>query len=339
MIVRRYFLTFLASSTVLFCCLLVVIGSQNVVAQSGEDALQEQVFACSALPSQEEIDQCYAGVCSDGATAACAESIVGVFAQFDTEFAMAVLEQLSQNAYFTLNQGEEYRLAYVIGSRAFQSADADRLGNVFLACTPEFYRECYYGFVEAFVSANTSTVERAVTTICGTVSESVEREECYQVMGRVSMKYANYVFDKALSVCDTTADLPMRERCYDGVFIEHSDTFFESNMVRYGGFLKTDALAPCTVVDKQYQRACYTSHGRYLHYFSEGRSLDPADACSRAGEYEAVCRQSVAGATVGSDSQSFDIAMSDTGNALSDFTTRSWWQRVVDFILGFFFGS
>ena len=310
-------------------CLFV----QGVVAQEGGN-MQDEVLTCSALLSQEEVDRCYATVCESGADVVCAENILRIIAPLDVGFAMSVLQQLSQNPYFLLEEGEGYYLANIVGSSAFQSVDVARLSDSFLFCGSEFYRECYYGFVEAAMSVDGSlfgsTVADVATAICGATSERVSVEECYRAMGFVVMKHVDYVLDDALLACDSL-QVSLRPYCYEGVFIEGSAVFFDSGGVRSAGFLVDNPLAPCDAVDSVYQESCYKSHGRYLIHFADIYSSDPVSICSDVGYYEAVCRQSVA--DVYAVMHSEDVQKFDVGGFN---TNRSWFQKIIDFIIGLF---
>ena len=328
---RYYNITIFGVFLILLSFWLLGVVVQGVAAQNGDSVSQERVAVCAELPSQRDVDRCYADLCSGGADAVCAEAIMRTIAPLDAGFAMEALVQFSRSPLFSLEQSEP-SLARTIGEISFHSADTDRLGDFFLSCTPEFYHECYFGFFEAVVADHNLAPADAMASVCNTVSEPALPEECYQLTGRMIMRYTDYFLDAALSICNTL-DSSFQTACYEGVFIENNTSLSLPDRILSDGFYDDDPLAPCNVIGEQYQAVCYKHHGLYLlHFFSDGSSA-PAAACANAGIHEAVCRQSVSDAylAVGIDEQ----AITDIQH--STLTVRPWWQRVIDFVVGLFF--
>ena len=322
---------------ILISFFLLGAAAQGVIAQ-GEDVLQlqEGAILCSALPSQEEADLCYADMCLDSADAACAERIVKSLALFDAEFATVVLLQLVHGSS-SLSGLSGPLLAQTIGSTAFENADSTRLGDSFLSCAPEFYRGCHFGFFKAAIDDD-STLTDTAASLCGTVSDTTLQGECHQLIGHMVMKYTDYTLDTALSACDAMAP-PSRTSCYEGVFLENSTPFFipEEAGIVGDGFLADDPLAPCNAVAEQHQESCYKHHGQYLIHLFHGRYPDLADLCVDAGIYESTCRQSIAAAYAAVDDTEAPLS-ERTYTVWDSFNLRSWWQKIIDSIVGLFLG-
>ena len=314
-------------------CLLGIV-VHGVSAQGVADRdFDEAVFACS---SQDFYEECYRDLCADIPDGAvCVESLLRSIALRDAGFAMTTLTQLLQSDFFDLWQSE-YHLAQTVGRIAFESADSTRLGDFFLSCTPEFSRGCYYGFFEALTSSG-GTPPTALT-VCDGVPDA-SRVSCYRLMGQMVMKQSDYVLAAALNTC-TTWESSVREYCYDGVFFEHSSAFFDFGVAQQLAFLESDPLAPCNRVSEDYQGACYKHHGRYLLSFFGDGSFDPLRICRGAGEYKDVCEQSVSDARVAAvDSVQHYFSQPAADNS-QPYTppSRSWWQQIIDSIVGLFFG-
>ena len=349
--------------TLLSFCFLGVI-AQQTIAQGGS-TVREKVITCFTVTHQEDREYCYNEICAENDPSMCVESIVRSAALLDAGFAMAVLQQVSQSPYITgdwdesdvltdRNEFDGYYFARVIGETAFQHADRSSFGDTLISCTPSFNHGCYHGFFNGIVSTSNIALEDIPMTVCGAMPEPVSQAVCYRAAAYLTFKNNRPFLHQALSACDIW-EPSTKKYCYDGVFIENTYAFLNAsssdspntNELAYG-FRESYPLAPCQLIGETYREACYRTHGRYLLHFFEGGSFDPAEICANAGQYEAVCRQSVADAhtTVEREqSQEFDTStltiskMSDISGTWNKFTTRSWWQRIVDFIVGLFFSA
>ena len=336
-------------SAFLFLFFSSFVGMVRAHGDEEHDTLSSEVNICHSL-SEGERGACYVSLCEDIPVAnvnephsdICAEDIIdAAMIGSGPKFANAVLADLVGNSWFSF---DEYVLAQRIGTALLGYGVT---GSSFLQCSSDFRYGCYYGFFTGAMSTYAdSSVETAIA-ICDSVPDVSLREECYHIMGHMFVKHSEHNLTPALSLCDSLND-QFRSDCWDGVFMENIHYALATDIV----FDETDILAPCSQIDDRYRPLCYGNHGPYiLQLFSRPRFAfsDSAEVCLGAEGYVVVCEHSVQDAVSGAHSHHTHSVVrmnegylgggADAGEMMYHQESRSWFQRLIDFIVGLFIGG
>jgi hypothetical protein len=116
--------------------------------------------------------------------------------------------------------------AHGIGIAAF--AGAERVGEIFSACTPEHQSGCYHGVVQAyFIDARRGGGElsaEAVNALCRDYrgeGQAWLQFQCAHGMGHGLVMFHGHDLPAALKGCDQLESGFERETCYQGAFMEN----------------------------------------------------------------------------------------------------------------------
>lgn len=344
---------------VLFGCFLFSVGVVYAHGDEDHSGLASEVDVCHSL-SEAEQRACYTSLCEEGMTSECAEDIVDAAMEGSgPQFATVVLYDL--DGYFDV---DAYALAQRMGRGLVD-------GGSFAECLHDFHYGCHYGFfqesvarlgdeeayaqLDAMIGFCGSTVDvedtavrlkrgkchyqagkifAAATEACHIDLAAGNADACYHKMGHMFMKQYEHRFAPALSLCSALPGASWAH-CWDGVFMENVNEFFFSEGEGGDGFLADEPLAPCNALAEQHREQCYKNHGRYLIDWFEGAPFDASDICPDAGAYAEVCRHSIEDARSGADSHHTHDG--EDGDVGAD--SRSWFQKIIDFIVGLFSGG
>ena len=333
----------------LLCGVMVVLSFFGVVYAHGDeehDTLPSEVSVCHSL-SEGERRACYISICEDIPVAnvnephsdICAEDIIdAAMVGSGPKFANAVLADLVGNSWFSF---DEYVLAQRIGTALLNYGVT---GSSFLQCSSDFRYGCYYGFFTGAMSTYADSPVETAIAVCDSIPDVSLRGNCYHIMGHMFMKHSEHDITPALSLCDSLQD-QFQSDCWDGVFMENIHYALAMDIV----FDETDILAPCRQIGDQYRPLCYGNHGSYiLQSFNryDFDFADPAGVCLGAEGYVAVCEHSVQDAASGAHShhthsvvrmdEGYSRGSMNDGEMLHHQKSRSWFQRLIDFVVGLF---
>ena len=215
--------------------------------------------------------------------------------------------------------------AQELGTGVVDSASVSR-------CISEPQNDCLYTLFEDVVYeyGKSTTPDEAVVSLCGPISDLQMQSACYFNMGHVLMRYSEYDTARALSFCDASGE-EYQSYCWEGVFMENNNKFFELFQSEGTGFSDENPLAPCTEVNREYREICYKNHGRYLRFFFDGAPFPATDICSDTEGYADVCVRAI-------ESVSFDAALDDrvVEQEGIEAEPRSWFQKMLDFFFSLF---
>ena len=315
---------------VLFGCFLFSVGVVYAHGDEEHSGLVSQVSVCHSL-SEGEREACYLATCESGVAEECSEDIVDAAVEGSgPKFAHAVLGDLDTLGLLDGVDVSLYGLAQRIG-RLMAQRYAEGGPVTFMACETDYHYGCHYGFFTEVLSADSVSLDTISAVICD--ADASQQEMCYHRMGHMFLKHHAHVLPPALALCDALPSA-FRGHCWDGVFMENVDLFFLLGGEvggGVGGFLADDPFAPCNVVAVQYREQCYKNHGRYLVAWYAGAPFDVLDTCSDAGPYVDACRHSIRDALSGEDGHHT--------HGGREAHSRSWLQKIIDFIVGLFPGS
>ena len=337
---------------ILFGGFLFSVGAVYAHGDEDHSGLVSEVNVCHSLSEEEKTD-CYAFLCEEGMTSECAEDVVDAAMEGSgPKFATAVLYDLDDR--FNV---DAHALAQRMGRNL---VDTGSFGD----CLHDFHYGCHYGFFQESVARlgdeeahaqldamigfcgvhnvedpvdvrlkrgkchyQAGKIFAVVTDICESVLMGGGSEMCYHKMGHMFMKQYEHKFAPALSLCSALPSASLAH-CWDGVFMENVNEFFFSQGEGGDGFLVDDPFAPCNNLAEQHREQCYKNHGRYLIDWFEGAPFDVLEACSGIDAYAEVCRHSIEDASSGADSHH-----THGGEGAG---SRSWFQKIIDFIVGLF---
>ncbi len=333
---RVFILSFLLAS--FFAVSLLSAGV--VYAHGGEEhaGLASEVNVCHSL-SEAERRACYSATCEGGVTDECLEDIVDAAVDGSgLRFANAVMADLESAGLLDDAGVSLYGLAQRIGEVMAQQY-VDGLGPMtFMDCEVDHHYGCHYGYFEKVLSADGVSLDIISAVICDV--DTSQQDVCYHRMGHMFLKHHNYSLSPALSQCDALPSA-FRAYCWDGVFMENVNEFFFSRREGGDGFISDERpFAPCDAIDERYREQCFKNHGRYLIYWFEDAPFDVLDVCGdiEVGEYDEVCRHSIRDASSGVDSHhTHDDMDTMRGDGVAD--SRSWFQKLIDFVVGLFSGG
>ena len=102
-----------------------------------------------------------------------------------------------------------------------------------------------------------------------------------------------YDVQESLNTCNTLPNFQAKEGCWQGVFMENVNAGM-SGRARKGVFSRTDPLAPCDKVGKQYKYQCFINHSGWLMLVAKNRVEAAAGYCLHVqGKERTACMQSI----------------------------------------------
>lgn len=252
---------------------------------SGEDSMRQ----CLDSPTFQ--DSCYIELCGEEGTYLCSEDILDIIVKIEgPEEAMEALHTIMGSSLFDIPT-DGHQLAHVIGRST--SKHFGLSGESFLRCPTDLNYGCQHGFFEDALIQHTTPI-KAATEICESVPERPYKNKfyCYHGVGHGFMFHESYHLINSLNLCDLLPSLMAQEGCWQGVFMENINGYFD-NAEGEMGFIEDDVLAPCNRINNKYRHQCYENHSAYILKHHNNSIKDASHACLEAGEHTPSCINSL----------------------------------------------
>jgi hypothetical protein len=167
--------------------------------------------------------------------------------------------------------------------------------KAFDLCPVTFNYGCSHGFFE-YVLARTDTPKEAATTICESRSSKdtflIAGFTCYHGVGHGIMMAEAYNVQNSLKACNTLTTHEAKDGCWQGVFMENVNAGM-TDRARKGVFTRSNPLAPCDKVARQYKHQCFINHAGWLMRVAQNSVERATGYCLKVrGADRTACMQS-----------------------------------------------
>ena len=174
--------------------------------------------------------------------------------------------------------GNAHDMAHLVGQLLFKKYGFKGLST----CTPIFAFGCYHGLMQVAFDKNKPEefqnklveAEKGCSAVGPTSSPSYW--SCIHGIGHGVATFRDYKIDKSLADC-STLDKSISTYCYDGVFMEFS------NSAAPEFYKQSDPLYPCDTVDEAYKSACARAQVQVMKLRFGMSAPAIADACLAGG--------------------------------------------------------
>lgn len=151
-----------------------------------------------------------------------------------------------------------HELEHIFGIELYRK---EGIGGV-IFCDEGSFFGCYHGFFTALIAKEGKSVIPTIETLCRKQETELSRNGCIHGTGHgllVSEGYQPDGLQGALTDCTILSEVKLRRGCYQGVFMEYNTQTMSGSQhsVSTRTFSKDNPYDPCTIVDKQYQAACF----------------------------------------------------------------------------------
>ena len=267
---------------------LGLLGSLIFLYQSYSKPLNTKVGPQHDIQSVAQ--RCYEG----GKSPHCyQEAAVSLLNNFSLEEILAVFESHEiKNEFFT----SCHQIAHYLGQEEYKRTKD--LRKVFSKSSRACLGGTFHGAVEGYfmekrLAPNDKNVAEEVRVICGKRGEYKRIQEfieCNHGLGHAVMFFTDYTLPQSLRLCNHLNSREERELCYTGTFMANADSL-KSNEHPSLYIKENDPLYPCPILDKSFQKICYTYATLSRFQFDLDRSIN---ICKRIPEeYRNDCFETV----------------------------------------------
>lgn len=241
---------------VIFLAILIILRdkARNInnieVPQNKLSYFEETKKRCNVLKEKNDIDLCYRGILKE------------IVKEAGTHEAVKIYSLLRKEEIIGPSFDDHLHVHEIGRATAeFQGINID----AFISCPTTFNYGCQHGFFE-YALSQTSSLKEAATTICENIGSDMPPKlyyYCYHGVGHGLMMALSYDLEKSLKVCNQLPSQRAVEGCWQGTFMENSNTAI-TDEEKVLGFSKNDPLSPCNRVENRYVWQCYINHAGYL---------------------------------------------------------------------------
>jgi plastocyanin len=256
--------------------------------------------------SIEELQASYELDCESTDQSCISDAIKNFTVEYGPNIAIEMLEYMMKDKRIS-RAVDDHQLSHEIGREAARVYGVN--SKSFLLCPMSaFNGGCQHGFFE-YVLGRTGTATEAANLICSSLGEDYSAKfkfYCYHGVGHGIMMQQAYDLDAALKICDSFEKLYTQDGCWQGVFMENTNSVMTGYADREDVFSAEDPLAPCNKIDDKYRHECYINHAGYLMMFFNNSIEDAAKSCLKAGNWTSSCMQTL-GLMVSNSSWQFSL--------------------------------
>lgn len=208
--------------------------------------------------------------------------------------AFDLLEKMSE--LDTAIERRNHPIAHVLGNHALYVYGT--IDNTLANCSYKVFQGCLHGAMEEFFRYVEELDARTVGAVCPEGGTRFEQYACLHGLGHGLVLATHYDLGKSLDLCATLQTSHARNSCYGGAFMENVVAYQDSKRGGHGPHdhghhsgepLKfwvneADPLVPCSIVKKEYERACWGMQTSLVLYLNGGSIQATARTCDGLDE-------------------------------------------------------